>query len=169
MHVCSVKEQGFRDETDGYFIFSRKVSVEDFERDVDLVAHCPSLFQEYIEKSHELRITIIGDDLFCCRLDSQATPGAETDWRQVDPSQVAHRIVPIEPRIEDALRRMLRHYRLSYGAFDMIVTPDGEYVSLELNPNGQWLWIELITGRRACAGPRPCHDARAHVGRDYTP
>jgi glutathione synthase/RimK-type ligase-like ATP-grasp enzyme len=142
----SMKEQGFRDEKDGYFIFSRKVSSEEFEQHADQVAHCPTLFQQYIEKAFELRITIIGDELFCCRINSQAAKGAETDWRRIDPSQVEHQIVPLPAEIEAPLRRMLGHYGLRYGAFDMIVTPEGEYVFLELNPNGQWLWIELITG-----------------------
>jgi glutathione synthase/RimK-type ligase-like ATP-grasp enzyme len=35
---------------------------------------------------------------------------------------------------------------LSYGAIDMILTPDGRYVFLEINPNGQYYWIEQMTG-----------------------
>ncbi len=142
----SMKEQGFGEERDAYFIFSRKVSAEEFGQHVDEVALCPTLLQEYVEKSHELRITIFGDKVFCCRLDSQSVSGAETDWRRVDPSKVPHRIVKLDETIEAALKRMLAHYGLRYGAFDMIVTPEGEHVFLELNPNGQWLWIELITG-----------------------
>ena len=84
--------------------------------------------------------------VFCCRIDSQAVSGAGTDWRQADPFTIPHRIVDLDPTVEAALRRMLAQYGLHYGAIDMIVTPDGEYVFLELNPNGQWLWIELITG-----------------------
>ena len=55
-------------------------------------------------------------------------------------------MVSLPPEIETALKTMLTQYGLRFGAFDMIVTPDGEYVFLELNPNGQWLWIETITG-----------------------
>ena len=36
-----------------------------------------------------MRITIFGDQVFCCRIDSQAVTGAETDWRRVDPFTVA--------------------------------------------------------------------------------
>jgi glutathione synthase/RimK-type ligase-like ATP-grasp enzyme len=36
--------------------------------------------------------------------------------------------------------------KLNFGCFDFIVTPEGEYVFLECNPNGQWLWIEMETG-----------------------
>ena len=35
---------------------------------------------------------------------------------------------------------------LNYGAIDMIVTPDGRYVFLEVNPQGQCQWIEEVTG-----------------------
>ena len=35
---------------------------------------------------------------------------------------------------------------LRYGAIDMVFTPDGRYVFLEINPNGQYLWIEYQTG-----------------------
>jgi len=35
---------------------------------------------------------------------------------------------------------------LRFGAIDIIVTPDDRYVFLEINPNGQWLWIEEETG-----------------------
>ena len=37
---------------------------------------------------------------------------------------------------------------LNFGAFDFIVTPDNKYIFLECNPNGQWLWIELLTGQK---------------------
>lgn len=141
----SMKEQGFVDQT-AHFIFSRRVKPGEFDAHAGEVALCPSLFQEYIEKDHELRITVIGDDVFCCRLDSQSIHGAETDWRRVDPSAVPHRIVALDAGIEAKLKQMLKQFGLRYGAFDMIVTPQGEYVFLELNPNGQWLWIELITG-----------------------
>ena len=37
---------------------------------------------------------------------------------------------------------MLSYYNLVFGAFDYIVTPQNEWIFLELNPNGQWLWLE---------------------------
>ncbi len=40
----------------------------------------------------------------------------------------------------------LRHDELCYGAMDFILTPTGEYVFLENNPNGEWLWIQINTG-----------------------
>ena len=31
---------------------------------------------------------------------------------------------------------------LNFAAIDLIETPDGEHVFLEVNPNGQWLWLD---------------------------
>ena len=41
---------------------------------------------------------------------------------------------------------VIDHYGLCFGAIHMIVTPEGDYVFLELNPHGQWAWLELLTG-----------------------
>ena len=32
--------------------------------------------------------------------------------------------------------------KFAFGAFDFIVTPENEWIFLEVNPNGQWLWLE---------------------------
>ena len=40
----------------------------------------------------------------------------------------------------------LKRQNMLFGAFDIIVTPDGEYVFLENNPFGQYLWLEVETG-----------------------
>jgi glutathione synthase/RimK-type ligase-like ATP-grasp enzyme len=37
---------------------------------------------------------------------------------------------------------------LEYGAIDLRLTPDGQYIFLEINPAGQFLWIELATGQK---------------------
>ena len=142
----ALREVGFGDEHEWHSLFARPVPPEALEANLAAIANCPTLFQHYTEKSHELRVTFIGDAVFCCRIDSQSVPGAEADWRRADPFAVPHRMVPLDPAIEAALRAMLAHYTLRYGAFDLIVTPTGEHVFLELNPNGQFLWMELITG-----------------------
>jgi hypothetical protein len=48
--------------------------------------------------------------------------------------------------VEAALRRLMDSFELNFASLDMIVTPEGEFVFLELNPNGQWLWLELELG-----------------------
>ena len=42
--------------------------------------------------------------------------------------------------------KFLQDMHLNFGCFDFIVTPQDQFVFLECNPNGQWLWIEQETG-----------------------
>jgi glutathione synthase/RimK-type ligase-like ATP-grasp enzyme len=48
--------------------------------------------------------------------------------------------------VQERCVRLIERLELCYGAIDMILTPDGRYVFLEINPSGQYLWIEMETG-----------------------
>lgn len=48
-------------------------------------------------------------------------------------------------KIEDLCLRLVSELGLVYGAIDLILTPSDEYVFLEINPNGQWYWVEQLT------------------------
>ncbi|HWM83931.1 MAG TPA: hypothetical protein VNQ56_17875 [Pseudolabrys sp.] len=126
--------------------YTRPVPPGEFASLRATISLCPTYLQEQVVKDHELRVTIIGDELFCCRIDSQSVSGAEQDWRAVDTIKLPHRIISLPAHVDRALRDYLKHCGLRFGAFDLIVTPQGDYVFLELNPNGQWYWIELATG-----------------------
>jgi glutathione synthase/RimK-type ligase-like ATP-grasp enzyme len=126
--------------------YTRTVAPKEFNALKASIALCPTYLQEKIAKHHELRVTIIGNTVFSCRIDSQSIAGAEEDWRAVDTHKLPHTMVQLPEAVEQALRSYIEACGLSFGAFDLIVTPEQEYVFLELNPNGQWYWIELSTG-----------------------
>jgi len=44
------------------------------------------------------------------------------------------------------LLALQKRLQLVYGAIDMRRTPDGEYYFLEVNPAGQWHFVEQRTG-----------------------
>ena len=107
-----------------------------------------SFVQEYVDKAFELRITVVGERVFACRIDSQSQTDetGRIDWRQGYEHGMKHEAFDLPEEIADKCRRYLQRMGLNFGCFDFIVTPDGEYVFLECNPNGQWLWVELATG-----------------------
>lgn len=37
----------------------------------------------------------------------------------------------------------MQSYGLRFGAIDMLRTTASEYVFLEVNPNGQWAWLDM--------------------------
>ncbi len=55
---------------------------------------------------------------------------------------------------------------LAFGAVDLIVTPAGDHVFLEVNGNGQWLWLEEEAGCRSARRSRTCSPGRAVTGMD---
>lgn len=48
--------------------------------------------------------------------------------------------------IEEKIDEMMRLLGLQFGAIDMILQPDGEYVFLEVNPQGEWGMLEKYLG-----------------------
>jgi glutathione synthase/RimK-type ligase-like ATP-grasp enzyme len=50
----------------------------------------PYLFQARIPKCHDLRVTVIGDQAFGCRILSQAAPDGTVDWRRADTPELRH-------------------------------------------------------------------------------
>lgn len=106
----------------------------------------PCLFQEYIPKRTELRVTVIGDDLFVAEIDSQAQEGTSVDWRNWRDGGLAipYRKATLPMDIAERCMALVRSYQLNFSAIDLILTPDGRYVFLENNPNGQFMWIEHL-------------------------
>ena len=117
-----------------------------------------SFVQEYIDKQFELRITIVGCEVFACKIDSQCMDEdkGKVDWRQGYDYGLKHEPFDLPAPVADFCRSFLQEMHLHFGCFDFIVTPDGKYVFLECNPNGQWLWIELLTGQKISEAIAEC-------------
>lgn len=113
---------------------------------IETVALCPVFLEEYVEKAFELRVTVIGTDIFAAAIDSQNTTDAEVDWRMANNDLVPYKCYELPVTVQQKCRELLKKFKLNFGAIDLIVTPDGEFVFLEINPNGQWVWVEHKTG-----------------------
>ncbi len=113
---------------------------------LDSVRIVPCLFQEYIPKHTELRVTVIGDELFAAEIDSQASKSTSVDWRNWNEGglDISYREATLPVDIAERCIALVRSYQLNFSAMDLILTPDGRYVFLENNPNGQFMWIEKL-------------------------
>lgn len=106
----------------------------------DRVAGTAHLFQQRVDKTADVRVTVIGRHVFCVRIDSGVL-----DWR-TDYSALTYTPVEPPPGLETALHRYLDHFGLVFGAFDLCVDQEGRWWFLECNPSGQWYWLETETG-----------------------
>ena len=122
-----------------------EVGVDDFEELKAQLSLCPMKFQEKIEKQLELRITIVGKKVFAAGLDSQAKTKGKIDWRKVGEESIKDwKICTIPKDLEAKLLDLHTFSNLNYGAADVILTPEGEYVFLESNPGGEFFWLDEI-------------------------
>ncbi|MBP3737754.1 MAG: hypothetical protein J6I72_01720 [Muribaculaceae bacterium] len=116
----------------------------------DAFSQTVSFLQNYVEKAYEVRVTVVGRKVFACKIDSQVMQEdqGKIDWRQGYDYNIKHESIQLPKEIENKCIAFLKEMGLNFGAFDYIVTPENKYVFLECNPNGQWLWIELLTGQQ---------------------
>ncbi len=121
---------------------TRLVEQEDLDR-LDLVRYAPVIFQEYVP-GVDLRITLVGDEIHAAEIDVRHT-SYEVDMRMVV-GEGRLRAVTLPPGLRATLRALQQRLGLVYGAVDMRRTEEGDYVFLEVNPAGQWLFVEERCG-----------------------
>jgi hypothetical protein len=112
---------------------------------LDHVQLAPVIFQQRVHAVADLRVTVIGQDLFATEI-TKEPGGYELDYR-VDLGRARFRPTVLPPHVEDGLRRLLEHLGLVYGAIDLLRTADGDHVFLEVNPAGEWHFVEERTGQ----------------------
>lgn len=132
-------------QTEAWHCFAKHIDKEQFLQFAKTISFAPTFLQQYIDKSIELRVTIIGEEVFTAAIHSQEIEKTKSDWRAIDSYQIKHTVYDLPVEIAQKLLAFNRHYSLVFSTFDLILTPEGEYYFLECNPNGQWYWIEELT------------------------
>ncbi|MEV0970775.1 MvdC/MvdD family ATP grasp protein [Microtetraspora glauca] len=107
---------------------------------------CPVIAQQYVPKRLELRVTVVGRRVFAAEIHSQESNRSRVDWRRYNLEVTPYGVHRLPDEVADRCLAMTDRLGLVFGAFDLVLTPDGRYVFLEINPNGQWLWVEELTG-----------------------
>jgi glutathione synthase/RimK-type ligase-like ATP-grasp enzyme len=149
------------DEGKELVVFTNPVKPEDLA-DLSGLSLCPATFQELLPKSLEIRATVVGERVMSAAVDSQVSARATHDWRRDGVSMLQDwRPYQLPPKVEEKILRLMDYFSLNYGAIDIILTPDGKHVFLELNPCGEFFWLEHSAGL-------PISDAIADVLLDHS-
>jgi glutathione synthase/RimK-type ligase-like ATP-grasp enzyme len=111
------------------------------EEDIPLlgaVRYAPVIFQRFVPADLDLRVTVVEDELFTAAISSESRYAA--DYRPgLASARVTRHELPLV--IAERLLELMRIFGLRFGAIDLRVTPDGDYVFLEVNPAGEFLFI----------------------------
>jgi ATP-grasp ribosomal peptide maturase len=110
---------------------------------VALTAH---QFQARIPKVRDVRATVIGRQVFAVNiLVDEKTAGGLLDWRR-DYATLRYEPTSLPPEVEASLLTLMERLELSFAAADFVVTADNQHHFVDLNPSGQWGWIQDATG-----------------------
>ncbi len=146
-NVVAKMQTGFAIYEDGVesVVFTNVVK-EDKLEEIDSLLYCPMQFQKMIQKKRELRVTVVGRDVYAFEIDSQQFEDAKVDWRK-DGVNLIDKWLPAElPKdIEEKVLELLDVYNVDYGALDIIVSPEDEYFFIEINAAGEFFWLDNLT------------------------
>lgn len=143
--VKSLDEPNFTDGGKLRPLLTSKVSKSFFDANQESVSACPTFFQELVPKSADIRVIVFGQDIYAFLIASQNHPSAVIDFRGAAPFMLRHEVHTLPPLLEERIRYFMRCQGLVFGALDFVLTPEGDYIFIENNPNGQWLWLERET------------------------
>lgn len=140
------------------------VHASDLDR-LELVRYAPVIFQGFVAAALDLRVTVVDGECFTAQIRSDADH--QVDYRLgLGTAEVTAHQLPTE--LEDRLRELMRRLGVSYGAIDLRLTPQGQYVFLEINPGGEYLFASSRTGQpvpEAIAAALTRRDAEVRAGR----
>lgn len=129
------------------FVYTRALSAADLDA-LSGLRQSPMVFQERIPKARELRVAYVDGRCFPGALDASRYEAIAADWRHPDVLAAGVRWEPgaLPADVEARLGAFMRALGLVFGAIDLICTPDGEHVFLEVNPAGEWGMLERDLG-----------------------
>src|SRR5215208_5147095 len=127
------------------FVYTNRVRAEDLSG-AEALRHCPMVFQELIPKARELRVAYVAGETFAGALEASGTSRGHTDWRRVAPEECRWQKAQLPSEVAGGLQVLMSELGLVFGAVDLICTPSGEYVFLEVNPGGEWGMLERDLG-----------------------
>ncbi len=122
-------------------VYANRLTEDDITDTVSATGH---LFQRWVDKAYEVRLTVVDDVFFAVRIDAESEAGT-VDWR-TDYDNLRYAVVNVPHDVREHVLDLLELLRLRFAALDFVVTPSGEWVFLEANPNGQFAWLQEATG-----------------------
>lgn len=125
-------------------IFTTRIHI-DATTDSQAIKVAPMILQKEVQKQFDVRVTVVGEKIFAASIDSQSNPETQVDWRRSSKPDLRHLIHELPAPLSAQCVQLTKMLGLRFGAIDFVLDPHGEYWFLEINPNGQWGWIESRT------------------------
>jgi hypothetical protein len=121
-------------------------SVLDGERGSQLsdedIAQCVTMYQQRIDKVADVRMVVMGADVFAYKViqDGEQHFDFRIGFYQED--HLRYEAIPVPAPLKKKVIDLMNSLRINFASADFALQADGEWVFLDLNPNGQWLFLE---------------------------
>lgn len=125
-------------ESNIYSIYTSELSSLESLR-IDRLMESPVFIQEKISNYRDIRVTVVASHVFAVEIEKNDTDNV--DWRAPDIVK-GYRKHILPDKIINQIHSIHNELNLTYSAFDFILTPNDNYVFLETNPAGEWVWLE---------------------------
>lgn len=109
------------------------------------IMSCPGILQRYCPKIADIRVSVFGQNLFAVRIESQLKESSQIDFR-LGARNLPHLPHTLPIGTADICIKLVANLGLNFGAIDLALLEDNSYIFFEINPNGQWGWLEEKTG-----------------------
>jgi len=142
-HICKPLNNAYWQQAGGQVAMAMTNRLRNTDLPSDEILQAgPMIFQKEVKKKHEVRVTCMGGFPHATKLNSQSNLSSNLDWRAVNPSELAMEETILPSKVADQCLEILERLDLRFGCIDLIVDPSGDYIFLEVNQMGQFLWIE---------------------------
>lgn len=129
-------------EINSKIVYTNEIN-QHFVDNIDRVSALPVYLQQKIEKQADIRVTIVGKNIYAALIDSQSNEISRTDWRAAQ-EILPHTKIELPQYLQEYCLNLTAYFNLNFAAIDLVLDKDNKYYFLEINPNGQWAWIEQI-------------------------
>jgi len=137
--VKPIKTGIIEDQNESKLVFT---SMFNKESDLTRITSCPTYFQDFIDKEADIRVTVVGNNIFPALIHSQEFSETMVDWRNGENLKLKYDRIDLPDYLKDLCIDLTKKLKLNFGAIDFVRDKEGNYFFLEINPNGQWAWIE---------------------------
>lgn len=111
----------------------------------EVLTYAPGIYQQMVEKQFDVRMVIMGHRLYSYALHN---PRKALDWRQDSGlGNIQVEIVPTPPDVEKGILEFARKAGICFGSVDFAVDNDGQWWFLEINEQGQFLWLDQLNSQ----------------------
>jgi hypothetical protein len=122
-------------------VFTAPLTQELLEDDAAFTS-CPAIYQRYVQKKSDVRITFFGSSYHAVRIWSQRSSMGAVDFRSDMRSESPMEPMELGPEFLERCMELSSQLGLLHGSYDFVEGPDGSLTFLEINEMGQFLWLE---------------------------